>query len=141
MGLALSSWRSVGAPGEAYPDWVRALEGKSGVYVLRLRASGEVVYVGESHTGRLRRTLVRHLQAWARRKQHWAGMSGKNDPGVIYPRARVEVAVAVVSAARAVAEQDRLILSLSPRDNRQGILPHVEVDASGLPALPDDFDW
>lgn len=54
------SYRPVGGRGEPYPEWVRALKGKSGVYVIRER--GEVVYVGESHAGRLYETLTRHFQ-------------------------------------------------------------------------------
>jgi hypothetical protein len=58
-------YRAVGASGERYPDWVRALDGKSGVYVIKQiqrDGSEEVVYVGESHSGRLYDTLTRHLQ-------------------------------------------------------------------------------
>jgi hypothetical protein len=59
-------YRPVGASGEPYPEWVRALDGKSGVYVIReiqRDGSEETVYVGESHTGRLYDTLTRHLQS------------------------------------------------------------------------------
>ncbi len=55
-------YRPVGEVAEPYPDWVRALRGHSGVYVIRDRASGETLYVGESHTGRLYQTLTRHFQ-------------------------------------------------------------------------------
>jgi hypothetical protein len=44
-----------------HPELAR-LRGMSGVYALRDRGSKEVVYVGESHTGRLYQTLVRHFQ-------------------------------------------------------------------------------
>jgi hypothetical protein len=53
------SYRRVGAPGEAYPDWVRALKDQSGVYIIREQR--EVVYVGSS-VGRLYDTLTRHFQ-------------------------------------------------------------------------------
>lgn len=57
-------FRPVGASGDPYPDWVRDLDGKSGVYVIRERRgeSAEIVYVGESHTDRLYDTLTRHFQ-------------------------------------------------------------------------------
>lgn len=45
------TYRPVGEPGEPYPDWVRALAGKSGVYVIRELGddgSHEIAYVGES---------------------------------------------------------------------------------------------
>jgi murein DD-endopeptidase MepM/ murein hydrolase activator NlpD len=54
-------YRPVGSPGEAYPDWVRALKGEAGVYVIRDAESGEIVYVGSS-SGRLYDTLTRHFQ-------------------------------------------------------------------------------
>jgi len=63
---AALKYRPVGASGEPYPDWVRALDGKSGVYIIReLQDDGTpvTVYVGESHAGRLYQTLTRHFQA------------------------------------------------------------------------------
>lgn len=92
--------------GAEWPDWVRDLEGKSGVYVIRSKNAKRVLYVGESHSGRLRKTLVRHFQAW----------SGKT-AGVTYPRGDVEIAVEVTGPARAVARQNALICKLAPRDN------------------------
>jgi len=62
---AALSYRPMGELGEPYPDWVRALAGKSGVYVIREitnDGSPQVVYVGESHTDRLYNTLTRHFQ-------------------------------------------------------------------------------
>lgn len=58
-------YRPVGERGEPYPDWLRAIKGESGVYVIRERqrdAEPVVVYVGESHSGRLYETLTRHFQ-------------------------------------------------------------------------------
>jgi hypothetical protein len=58
------SYRPIGRSGEPYPAWVRALRGKSGVYVIRERqrdGSSPIVYVGESHTSRLYQTLTRHF--------------------------------------------------------------------------------
>ena len=55
------SYRPLGASGDAYPQWVRDLKGKSGVYVIRELDSGETVYVGSS-VGRLYDTLTRHFQ-------------------------------------------------------------------------------
>ena len=53
------TYRPVGSSGDAYPQWVRDLKGKSGAYVIRER--GETVYVGSS-VGRLYDTLTRHFQ-------------------------------------------------------------------------------
>jgi hypothetical protein len=62
---AALQYRPIGASGEPYPAWVRALRGKSGVYVIREQqrdGSAPIVYVGESHTRRLYQTLTRHFQ-------------------------------------------------------------------------------
>jgi hypothetical protein len=119
------TYRPIGASGEPYPPWVRALDGKSGVYVIRevqRDGSAETVYVGESHSGRLYQTLTRHFQTWRRSKKFWTGQYGGqgHDPGLTYPRDRVTVATRVLSPARAMAEEARLIARLRPRDNLLG---------------------
>jgi hypothetical protein len=113
------TYRPVGRRGEPYPAWVRGLKGKSGVYVIR--QAGEVVYVGESHAGRLYATLTRHFQAWRRWKSFWKDQySEGHDPGLTYPRHSVEVAVRVMSPDDAIDEEARLIQRLRPRDNLLG---------------------
>jgi hypothetical protein len=92
--------------GGDWPPFVRALAGKSGVYVIRSRESKKVLYVGESHTGRLKKTLIRHFQAW----------TGKT-AGQRYDRGSVEIAAIATPPGKAVALQDRLIVSLQPSDN------------------------
>jgi len=120
------SYRSVGAPGEPYPEWVRELKGSSGVYVIRDPA-GEILYVGESHTGRLYETLTRHLQRWTRWKSWWRDQFSQNhDPGTTYDRERVEVAVRVTSPNRALDEEAALIRKLKPRDNLLGQADELE---------------
>jgi hypothetical protein len=118
------AYRPLGERGERYPGWVRALAGKSGVYVIREVAddgSKEVVYVGESHTDRLYNTLTRHFQNWRRWKAYWRGQYGEgHDPGLTYDRSRVEVATRVTSPADALDEEARLISRLKPRDNILG---------------------
>jgi hypothetical protein len=119
------SYRPIGASGR-YPDWVRALRGKSGVYLIRERqrdGSNPVVYVGESHADRLYQTLTRHFQTWRRHKKFWTGQytgSQSHDPGLTYPRARCTVAVRVLPAERAMHEEARLIARVRPRDNLIG---------------------
>lgn len=127
------SYRPVGATGERYPDWVRALRGKSGVYVIRERqrdGSNPIVYVGESHAARLYQTLTRHFQTWRRYKRFWAGQYGgqSHDPGLTYDRARCTVAVRVLSPERAMDEETRLIARLRPRDNLIGQPDDVSAD-------------
>ncbi len=117
-------YRPVGARGDPYPEWVRDLRGKSGVYVIRKRdRDGDpvTVYVGESHTGNLPETLTRHFQQWRRWKGYWRDQYGEgHDPGLTYERASVEVAVRVTSANDALDEEARLIHRLKPRDNLKG---------------------
>lgn len=115
-------YRPVGATGERYPDWLRALDGKSGVYVIKevqRDGSAQIVYVGESHSDRLYNTLTRHLQTWRRDKKFWRDQFGGqgHDPGLTYRRDRVLVAARVLPPARAIAEETRLIQRLRPRDN------------------------
>jgi len=118
------TYRPLGERGEPYPDWVRALDGKSGVYVIReLENDGskQVVYVGESHTDRLYATLTRHFQRWRRWNSYWRGQYGEgHDPGLTYERSRVEVAARVTSPNEALNEEARLISRLKPRDNILG---------------------
>jgi len=112
-------YRSVGKRGEPYPEWVRRLKGKSGVYVIR--QNGEPVYVGESHSGRLYETMTRHFQTGRRWKGFWRGQYGEgHDPGMTYDRASVEVAARVTSPDDAIDEEARLIRRLKPRDNLIG---------------------
>jgi hypothetical protein len=114
------TYRRVGASGEPYPDWVRALKGKAGVYVIRDAASRDIVYVGSS-AGRLYDTLTRHFQLWRRYKGFWRGQYGEgHDPGLTYPRDSVEVAVRITSPSKSLDEELRLIARLKPRDNLIG---------------------
>jgi alkanesulfonate monooxygenase SsuD/methylene tetrahydromethanopterin reductase-like flavin-dependent oxidoreductase (luciferase family) len=137
---------AVGAAG-AYPDWVRALRGRSGAYVIAERQrSGEalIVYVGESHAGRLYETLTRHFQQWKRTKKWWLGKYGRLDsPGVTYQRGRCVVAVVLTPADVAAELQWQLIEQLRPRDNIIGQpdeqaeeLEQVELDQ----IEPDDLE-
>jgi len=117
-------YRPVGEAG-TYPEWLRALKGKSGAYVIReLRwlARPQVVYVGESHTGRMYQTITRHFQQWRRNKTWWLHQLGRlHDPGTTYDRGSVEVAVRLTRAGSpAIDEQARLIDRLRPRDNAIG---------------------
>lgn len=93
--------------GRVVAAWVRALKGESGIYVIRERGFlGDVLYVGESHTGRLNTTLLRHFQRW---KGPTAGPT--------FPVSKVEVAVIRTPAERAVETQRTLIAEYAPRLN------------------------
>jgi hypothetical protein len=113
----LSSYRPVGNPGEPYPDWLRALDGKPGVASIRSRKDGKVLYIGES-TDNLYKGLTRHFQEWRRVK----GFPKNNpkeghDPGVTYNRDAVEVAIEPAPASRALSTKKKMIERLAPRDN------------------------
>ena len=85
---------------------MRDLAGKSGVYMIREKGLfSPVVYIGESHTGRLKKTLLRHFQSWKSR-------------GPTYARSKVEVSVIVTAPKSAVGLQNDLIRDHNPRDNQ-----------------------
>jgi excinuclease UvrABC nuclease subunit len=93
--------------GRAVADWVKSLKGKSGVYLVREPGFlGEVLYCGESHTGRLYSTLLRHFE-------HWSGPTA----GPTFPASRVEVAVVRCPAARALDLQNAMIAEYRPKHN------------------------
>jgi hypothetical protein len=54
------------ADGRKPATWLAALKNKSGVYVIRELGLvlKPVLYVGESHTNNLRKTITRHFQKW-----------------------------------------------------------------------------
>ena len=96
--------------GRKYRPWVAALEGKSGVYIIREKGLfGSTLYIGESHTGRLKKTLLRHFQNW----------TGKTK-GPTFARSKVEVAVIPTRKEKAVEFQNALIAEYSPKLNIAG---------------------
>lgn len=115
------SWR--------YPPWIRGLRTANGVYCFRERRSGDIVYVGESHSDRLYATLTRHFQAWT---------DVYRTAGATYARDEVDVAVIVVSAEHAVYLQNELICALIPRDNRLQCAQLFGLDADEVDALAAD---
>ena len=108
-------YRPVGSEG-AYPAWLRELRGKSGVYLIK--EGRTLVYVGESHTGRLYQTITRHFQGWRRKKSWWEGLfTSGHDPGLTYDRAACSVAVEVMAPSEAVEAECEWIAAHVPRDN------------------------
>lgn len=49
---------------ETWRDWLDEIRGFCGVYRIRDASSGEMLYIGESHSHRLYETLLRHFSAW-----------------------------------------------------------------------------
>jgi len=96
--------------GRKYRPWVADLAGKSGAYVIREKGFlGEILYIGESHTGRLKATLLRHFQ-------HWTGKT----KGPTFVRSRVEIAVFKTRKENAVEFQNALIDDYKPKLNVVG---------------------
>ena len=92
------------------PAWVTDLAGKSGVYIVRERGLlRSIIYIGESHSGRLKKTLLRHFQ-------HWKGPTS----GPTFKAAEVEIAVVRCPADKAKGLQDALIAEHRPRLNEAG---------------------
>ena len=93
--------------GRTVAEWVKGLKGRSGVYLIRESGFfGSVKYIGESHTGRLYSTLLRHFQ-------HWKGPTA----GPTFPVTKYEVAIVRVPAAKAVELQNTLIAEYRPELN------------------------
>ena len=120
--LSRTGYRSVANPsGRGFAPWVRALKGKSGAYMIRETDSGEIVYVGESHTATLYKTLTRHFfGSWQRDKDWWKEKNrgaGGERPGNIYDRDTHEVRVTVTSDRWATRLQYKWIKRYNPRDN------------------------
>ena len=129
----------VGTVGEAYPSWVQALRGASGVYVIREHltdGTAPIVYVGSSKD-RLYETLTRHFQAWRRAKSWWDGHYTENhDPGLTYDRAAVTAAIILTDRDDARGVEYDTIERLAPRDNIMG--QATPSDADDAPWLDDD---
>jgi hypothetical protein len=109
--VARLKWHSPVEPsGEAFADWVYALRGHglNGVYLIRDAQTREIVYIGESHRGRLYETLTRHFYSW----------NGRG-AGPSYHPAFIEVAIIVAETPLddPVADQYALIQQHEPRDN------------------------
>lgn len=56
-------WWPLVEGGELSPKLHAAMRDRSGVYAIRKKGAAEVLYVGESHCGKLWRTMLRHFQA------------------------------------------------------------------------------
>ena len=95
-----------------FAAWLNDLRNQSGAYVIR--SSAGVLYVGESHTGNLAKTIKRHFYAWT---------DAPERPHHTYQAGRVEVAVRLTPPGAAAGAQNNLIARLNPRDNGNGFPP------------------
>jgi hypothetical protein len=108
-----------------YVARIRALREADGCYAIRevyyLRRP-RCVYVGQSSTGCLYRTLTRHFQEWSRTAagSFWEKERG---PCHVYDVTRCEVAIFPVPRAQVGALEKHLIAELDPRDNVKDAVP------------------
>jgi hypothetical protein len=94
--------------GEFLP-WLHDLRNQSGAYVIRDRRTGRALYVGESHSGSLAKTIKRHFWRW------------RDEPErrhTTYDRRSVEIGIRLTPPDSAPGAQNNLIRRLDPRDNR-----------------------
>jgi hypothetical protein len=109
--MARLRWAApVAGDGEGFAEWIGALRGHglNGVYLIRDRRTRQILYIGESHTGRLYETMTRHLYPW----------NGKG-AGPSYRPELIEMAVIVAETPLddPVADQYALIQAHQPPDN------------------------
>lgn len=101
----------------------------SGVYAIIARRGRVVLYVGESHSGRLYDTITRHFRAW--KVDPGRDVQGRRRGGTTYRRENVLIAWTETPAGIAPDVQYVEIQRLSPRDN--DIDGCGVVDAGGCP--------
>jgi hypothetical protein len=94
---------------EALPN---ELHRQSGIYVIYSKQTGKCLYVGESHTNTLKKTILRHFQLWGLDHFHKTARA-------TYDRNRVSVYVETTAPGSAFERQNDLICELNPRDNEQ----------------------
>lgn len=85
----------------------------SGIYAILDIDSTEVLYVGESHSGRLYDTITRHFRKWTLTNDR----QGRRSGGTQYDRSTVWIVFAETAPGDAVAAQYAEIQRLGPRDN------------------------
>jgi hypothetical protein len=124
MTMALSNYRPIRGRGE-YALWLAQTAGANGVYIIRKKvrkgAKPVILYVGESHTHRLRETLQRHFQGWTGRTA-----------GPTFDAKKTEVAIEIfLLGDEAIDRQNALIRRFHPIHNV--VVPDVEDDPGNKP--------
>jgi hypothetical protein len=111
-----AAFNATGADGK-YSSTLQLLSrGKhSGVYAILDRRSHQVLYIGESHSGRLFDTITRHFRSWS--MPRGADPQGRRRGGEMYERSQVAIAYALTPAELAQEIQYAEIQRLRPRDN------------------------
>jgi hypothetical protein len=103
--------------GSKYHPHLGELRGKklSGVYAITRADDNLVLYVGESHTGRLYDTITRHFRRWS--IAPGVDAQGRRRGGTPYSRFTVRVVYLITPADDAQAIQYAEIQRLNPQDN------------------------
>jgi len=104
----------LGPDGRYHPE-LRDLAGRRASGVYAILEGRRVLYVGESHTGRLYDTITRHFRRWKIDPARDA--LGRRRGGTTYRRGAVRVVYRVTEADTAAALQYAEIERLDPRDN------------------------
>lgn len=106
------TYRDPRGEGKRFAKWLNELRNQSGAYVIRRKESHEILYIGESHTGNLAKTIKRHFHGWNDKtgRQHFT-CSARS----------VELAVRVTPPNGAVGAQNNLIARLQPEKNIVGV--------------------
>lgn len=85
---------------------------KSGVYFIRSKRSGNIVYVGQSQT-QLYKTIYRHFQEWNDRQPS----TGRSFERKTYPKYGYEVRYIKCTPTQALRLERYFIQKLQPKDN------------------------
>ena len=127
----VNDWNGRGELIDTYHPTLAALRNErvSGVYAMLDRRSRAVLYVGESHSGRLYDTITRHFRKWKQRSDRPWGQTG----GVTFDRTRVPLAVVITSDADAIAVQFAEIQRLEPKLNQVGYGEAASTHIDDLP--------
>ena len=113
-------------------SWVKLIREFSGVYYIRER--GKLVYIGESHTGRLKKTMLRHFQSWERSFNAYDISGWSRHTGQTYDGMICTVAFQSCDGKHAAQLQYDEIKRLKPRDNEIG-------NSDNTSALALDLDY
>jgi hypothetical protein len=86
---------------------------QAGVYLIRHKQTGSVVYVGSSTT-QLKSTIYRHFQQWTDKQQR----TGRSFERKVYPKTGYyEIRFFKCTAEQALKIEKYLIIKLQPKDN------------------------
>lgn len=113
--LKIHEARPATQPNGKYSALLQCSRRQSGIYAIVDRRTRQVLYVGESHTGRLYDTITRHFRRW--RVNPRTDATGRRFGGTTYKREDVAVVFVVCEHVHAAALQFAEIQRLAPRDN------------------------